>query len=155
MRRRRRGSTRSSPRSRARSTTRRPPSIRRCVADKAVSNTSEAEFLAMVAKAKDYIAAGDAFQIVLSQRFTSRFDLPAFSLYRALRRVNPSPYLCYPRFRRLPDRRLQPGNPGARARRQGRHPPDRRHALARQDARARTPRSAPNCSPTPRSAPSI
>ena len=59
------------------------------------SNTSEAEFYAMVARAKDYIAAGDAFQIVLSQRFTSRFELPAFSLYRALRRVNPSPYLCY------------------------------------------------------------
>ena len=49
----------------------------------------------MVARAKDYIIAGDAFQIVLSQRFTSRFDLPAFSLYRALRRVNPSPYLCF------------------------------------------------------------
>ena len=65
------------------------------LADAAVSNTSEAEFLAMVARAKDYIRAGDAFQIVLSQRFTSRFDLPAFSLYRALRRVNPSPYLCY------------------------------------------------------------
>jgi anthranilate synthase component 1 len=65
------------------------------VADKSASNTTEAEFLAMVGRAKDYIAAGDAFQIVLSQRFTARFDLPAFSLYRALRRVNPSPYLCY------------------------------------------------------------
>ena len=65
------------------------------VAGEAVSNTTEAEYKAMVVKAKDYIAAGDAFQIVLSQRFTSRFDLPAFSLYRALRRVNPSPYLCY------------------------------------------------------------
>ncbi len=64
-------------------------------AGEAVSNTTEAEYKAMVAKAKDYIVAGDAFQIVLSQRFTSRFDLPAFSLYRALRRVNPSPYLCY------------------------------------------------------------
>src|SRR6202012_5196697 len=61
----------------------------------AASNTSEAEFLAMVRKAKDYIVAGDAFQIVLSQRFSSRFELPAFSLYRALRRVNPSPYLCF------------------------------------------------------------
>jgi anthranilate synthase component I len=60
-----------------------------------VSNTSKAEYKAMVAKAKDYIVAGDAFQIVLSQRFTSRFELPAFSLYRALRRVNPSPYLCF------------------------------------------------------------
>ncbi len=65
------------------------------VAGEAVSNTSQAEYKAMVARAKDYIAAGDAFQIVLSQRFTSRFDLPAFSLYRALRRVNPSPYLCF------------------------------------------------------------
>jgi len=65
------------------------------IADAAVSNTTEAEFLGMVYRAKEYIRAGDAFQIVLSQRFTSRFDLPAFSLYRALRRVNPSPYLCF------------------------------------------------------------
>jgi anthranilate synthase component I len=65
------------------------------VADTAKSNTSEAEFHDMVAKAREYIMAGDIFQVVLSQRFTSRFDLPAFSLYRALRRVNPSPYLCY------------------------------------------------------------
>jgi anthranilate synthase component 1 len=64
-------------------------------AGEARSNTGEAEFKAMVVRAKDYIAAGDAFQIVLSQRFTSRFDLPAFALYRALRRVNPSPYLCF------------------------------------------------------------
>ena len=63
-----------------------------------VSNTTEAEYKAMAARAKEYIAAGDAFQIVLSQRFTSRFDLPAFSLYRALRRVNPSPYLCFLEF---------------------------------------------------------
>jgi anthranilate synthase component 1 len=60
-----------------------------------VSNTGETEFLRMVERAKEYIRAGDAFQIVLSQRFVSRFDLPAFSLYRALRRVNPSPYLCF------------------------------------------------------------
>jgi len=64
-------------------------------AQEAVSNTTEPEFLRMVDRAKEYIRAGDAFQIVLSQRFTSRFDLPAFSLYRALRRVNPSPYLCF------------------------------------------------------------
>ena len=65
------------------------------LAEAPVSNTSEAEFLAMVSRAKEYIRAGDAFQIVLSQRFSSRFELPAFSLYRALRRVNPSPYLCF------------------------------------------------------------
>jgi anthranilate synthase component I len=61
----------------------------------AVSNTSEAEYLAMVARAKEYILAGDIFQVVLSQRFSTPFDLDAFALYRALRRVNPSPYLCY------------------------------------------------------------
>jgi anthranilate synthase component 1 len=59
------------------------------------SNTSEARFLEMVARAKEYIAAGDIFQVVLSQRFTAPFELPAFSLYRALRRVNPAPFLCY------------------------------------------------------------
>jgi len=59
------------------------------------SNTSEAEFYTMVDRAKDYIRAGDIFQVVLSQRFTAPFELPAFSLYRALRRVNPSPFLCY------------------------------------------------------------
>ncbi len=84
-------------------------------AGEARSNTTEAEYKAMVARAKDYIAAGDAFQIVLSQRFTSRFDLPAFALYRALRRVNPSPLSLLPRLRRLPDRLLQSRNPGARA----------------------------------------
>jgi len=59
------------------------------------SNTTAAEFKAMVAKAKDYIVAGDAFQIVLAQRFEAPFTLPPFSLYRALRRTNPSPYLYF------------------------------------------------------------
>jgi anthranilate synthase component 1 len=59
------------------------------------SNTTPAEFRAMVAKAKDYIAAGDIFQVVLSQRFEAPFPLPAFALYRALRRVNPSPFLYF------------------------------------------------------------
>src|SRR5665647_637218 len=59
------------------------------------SNTSAAEYKAMVLKAKDYIAAGDAFQIVLAQRFEAPFTLPPFSLYRALRRTNPSPYLYF------------------------------------------------------------
>jgi len=59
------------------------------------SNTTPDEYKAMVAKAKDYITAGDAFQIVLAQRFEAPFMLPAFSLYRALRRTNPSPYLYF------------------------------------------------------------
>jgi anthranilate synthase component 1 len=59
------------------------------------SNTTPAEYKTMVRKAKDYIAAGDAFQIVLAQRFEAPFTLPPFSLYRALRRTNPSPYLYF------------------------------------------------------------
>ncbi len=60
-----------------------------------VSNTPHERYLAMVARAKEYIAAGDIFQVVLSQRFEAPFELPPFSLYRALRRTNPSPFLYY------------------------------------------------------------
>jgi anthranilate synthase component 1 len=49
----------------------------------------------MVAAAKDYVAAGDIFQVVLAQRFTLPFPLPPFDLYRALRRINPSPFLYH------------------------------------------------------------
>ena len=59
------------------------------------SNTTPQEYKAMVKRAKEYIAAGDAFQIVLAQRFEAPFSLPPFSLYRALRRTNPSPYLYF------------------------------------------------------------
>jgi anthranilate synthase component 1 len=50
---------------------------------------------AMVATAKEYIAAGDIFQVVLAQRFTAPFALPPFELYRSLRRINPSPFLYH------------------------------------------------------------
>ncbi|PZQ14922.1 MAG: anthranilate synthase component I [Ancylobacter novellus] len=60
-----------------------------------VSNTTPADYEAMVTKAKEYIAAGDIFQVVLSQRFEAPFDLPAFALYRALRRTNPAPFLIH------------------------------------------------------------
>ena len=49
----------------------------------------------MVAKAKDYIAAGDIFQVVLSHRFSAPFALDPLAFYRSLRRINPSPYLFY------------------------------------------------------------
>ncbi len=52
-------------------------------------------YAAMVLKAKEYIEAGDVFQVVLAQRFTCPFPLPPFALYRALRRVNPSPFLYF------------------------------------------------------------
>ncbi|MCB1378009.1 MAG: anthranilate synthase component I [Alphaproteobacteria bacterium] len=65
------------------------------------SNTRPEDYKAMVLKAKDYITAGDIFQVVLSQRFETEFTLPPFALYRSLRRVNPSPFLYYLDFNRF------------------------------------------------------
>ncbi len=59
------------------------------------SHISKADYCAMVEKAKEYILAGDIFQIVPSRRLTAEFTLPPVSLYRALRHLNPSPYLFY------------------------------------------------------------
>lgn len=59
------------------------------------SNTSRDDYFDMVAQAKDYITAGDIFQVVLSQRFSADFTLPPTALYRALRRTNPSPYMYF------------------------------------------------------------
>jgi anthranilate synthase component 1 len=59
------------------------------------SNTPKPHYLDMVARAKEHIAAGDIFQVVLSQRFQAAFPRPAVELYRALRRVNPSPFLFF------------------------------------------------------------
>jgi anthranilate synthase component 1 len=58
-------------------------------------HTDKGRYAAMVEKARDYILAGDIFQVVLSQRFSVDFPLPAFDLYRALRRINPSPFLYF------------------------------------------------------------
>jgi len=59
------------------------------------SNTGRENYHAMVEKAKEYIFAGDVFQVVPSQRFHVPFKQPPFSLYRALRRLNPSPFLFF------------------------------------------------------------
>jgi anthranilate synthase component I len=75
-----------------------PKPARAADTEAVVSNTTHTDYLAMVAKAKEYIAAGDAFQIVPSQRFRRRFSPPPFSLYRSLRRLNPSPFLYYLNF---------------------------------------------------------
>ena len=153
---RRRGSRRSSPRSKA-PLDHKPPRGRSGAAGRARPSPTPAKpnIRAMVAKAKEYIVAGDAFQVVLSQRFTSRFELPAFSLYRALRRVNPSPYLCFLDFGGFqivvssPEIlvRVRDGKvcirPIAGTRRRG-------ETRGRGRGARRT-----NCSPTPRSAPSI
>ena len=65
---------------------------------KLVARTSKASFLQSVATAKEYIASGDVFQCVLSQRFDCVPGVPAFEVYRALRIVNPSPYMYFLRF---------------------------------------------------------
>jgi anthranilate synthase component 1 len=63
-----------------------------------VSNTSKCEYFDIVTRAKDYIKAGDIFQVVPSQRWAQDFKLPPFSLYRALRRTNPSPFMFFFNF---------------------------------------------------------
>lgn len=59
------------------------------------SNTSQERYHQIVEKAKEYIYEGDIFQVVLSQRFNTGYNGDRFMLYRALRTVNPSPYLFY------------------------------------------------------------
>ena len=62
------------------------------------SNTAKDEYMKDVEKTIDYIHAGDIYQAVISQRFETPFPLPPFSFYRALRSVNPSPYLYFMHF---------------------------------------------------------
>lgn len=78
------------------------PISRQCVTQEKVaephrfsSNMDKASFGAMVERAKEYILAGDIIQVVLSQRFHAESTLNPFALYRALRHINPSPYLFY------------------------------------------------------------
>ncbi len=59
------------------------------------SNTTQKDFEANVKKIKEYITAGEAIQVVYSQRFAQPTDLPPFEIYRALRTINPSPYMFY------------------------------------------------------------
>lgn len=63
-----------------------------------VSNFAHDDYLAAVETAKEYIRAGDIFQVVPSQRWTQDFPLPPFALYRSLRRMNPSPFMFFFNF---------------------------------------------------------
>ncbi len=60
-----------------------------------VATISREEFSGMVKRAQEYISAGDIFQVVLSLAFEGETDLHPYQVYRALRHLNPSPYLCY------------------------------------------------------------
>ena len=74
---------------------RREPAAAHDVTAVPTSNMSHNEFVAAVERAKRYIRDGDIFQVVPSQRFAVPFRLPPFALYRALRRLNPSPFLFF------------------------------------------------------------
>ena len=118
------------------------------------SNVSREHFEANVARIVEYVHAGDAFQVVPSQRFSAPAPVEAFSIYRSLRTVNPSPYMYFLDFGDFEIAGASPEPDGAgewrRAETLGRSrapargaPPPRRTSLRRR-----------RCSPIPRSAPS-
>ncbi len=82
------------------------------------SNVSQDTFEGMVRTAKEHIAAGDIFQVVLSQRFEAEIGTDAFTVYRALRHVNPSPYMF---FIRMGGRSIVGSSPEMLVRVEGRH----------------------------------
>jgi anthranilate synthase component 1 len=67
----------------------------RSIEERQIPNTSRDRYLEMVEKAREYIAAGDIFQVVLSQRVDVATKVHPFTVYRALRTINPSPYMFY------------------------------------------------------------
>ena len=107
------------------------------------SNITREEYMEAVVQGKEYIAAGDIFQVVLSQRLSRSTSASAFGIYRALRRLNPSPYMFYFDFGSLAgDPPLQADrclarNPRAPGGRRGDAAPHRRDAPARENARRR------------------
>ena len=72
-----------------------PPGVPLASDPRVVANMSETDFLDIVARAKEYVAAGDIIQVVPSQRLSRRLDVTPFNVYRALRMVNPSSYMYY------------------------------------------------------------
>jgi anthranilate synthase component 1 len=82
------------------------------------SNMPQEQYEAIVRKAKEHIAAGDIYQVVLSQRFEAEVGVDAFTAYRALRHVNPSPYMF---FIRMGDRSIVGASPEMLVRVEGRH----------------------------------
>ena len=81
-------------------------------------NMSQDAYESIVKRAKDYIAAGDIYQVVLSRRFEAEVSVDAFTVYRALRHVNPSPYMF---FIRMGERSIVGASPEMLVRVEGRH----------------------------------
>ncbi len=97
------------------------------------SNVTREQFEGMVKTAKEYIAAGDIYQVVLSQRFEAAIDADPFTVYRALRHVNPSPYMY---FLRVGDRSIVGSSPEMLVRVEGRQV--QTHPIAGTRPRGRT-----------------
>ena len=81
------------------------------------SNMTQSQFEGIVRQAKEYIAAGEIYQVVLSQRFSAEIGVDPFTVYRALRHVNPSPYMF---FVRMPGRSIVGSSPEMLVRVEGR-----------------------------------
>ena len=118
------------------------------------STMDQATFMDGVRRAKEFIAAGDAYQIVISRRLDTELRADPFTLYRALRTMNPSPYMF---FLRLGKTSIVGSSPEVLVRLEDdrvEERPDRGHAPARRGPRRTTPGSRARCGPIPRSAPS-
>ena len=118
-----------------------------------VSGFTREGFEAAVRRCQEYIQAGDAFQIVLSQRLSVPFRARPVDVYRALRALNPSPYLF---FLDLGPTQVVGSSPEilVRVERGPRHAAtDRRHAAARRHAGGGCRASSASCWPIPRNAP--
>jgi len=75
-----------------------PGSQKAATTEEYTSNFTRKDFCASVQKAKEYIKAGDIFQVVISQRLSTEYTGDPFALYRSLRQINPSPYMAYFNF---------------------------------------------------------
>lgn len=82
------------------------------------SNFTKSEFESAVERCKDYICSGDVIQVVLSQRFSGNLTVDTFDIYRALRTINPSPYMFYLQF---DETRVIGASPEVLVRKEGRH----------------------------------
>ena len=107
-----------------------------------------------VERIKEYIRAGDCFQALLARRIRVPHDFDSSALYRALRALNPSPYMYHLVLDGVELVGCSPELTGARRGRPRHRAPDRRHAPRAARRRPRTTRWRTSCSPTRRSAPS-
>ena len=109
------------------------------------SNFTQPEFENMVGKILEYIRAGDIIQVVPSQRFRAPARVDPFQLYRALRHINPTPYLFYLKMGGEVLVGSSPEVAGAGGGRQGRDQAHRRHAVGAARLRKKTARLRKNC----------